>query len=240
MKKLLLVLPAFLLVACDEISTADSDEVKTSGIDALYEVSTEGDSFVVTATLTIGDGDESTYLMTSGGDQLIATFNGESKTLGREAFWHEAEFSAGSGELIIDFERSEFVSAMDSSIDLSGPGSLNSDSNSYTYQSNETVELSYTSQIGTDDKLLSWDISCGSGDSLISRYGSTSDGLGASSASVALSEVFAQGPQLLDYPSGCDVAFTLTKDFTGSLSSEFNGGEFNASVDATTSVVVMP
>jgi hypothetical protein len=237
MKLPVVVVISTLLLGCNEVSTSDSDDVKTSGIDADYRVTNEGDVFTVRAELSIGDSDEPTYLVTTGGDSLEATFNGTTKTLSKTGHGHEAIFAAGDGEMTIDFVRSEFISALGSDITLSSSSNFDSpaDNASLTYVSSDSLSLTYPS--GLYDQ-LEWKITCGSGSTLETRYGSSTSSLNDGNFSIVFSELFSQGPQLTDYASGCDVAFSLSQEVSGSMSSEFNSGEFQADILSTVSVTV--
>ncbi|WP_196159413.1 hypothetical protein [Reinekea sp. G2M2-21] len=242
MNRLLPLVAAAALVGCNEVPTSDSDDVKTSGIEAEFFVSNSGDIYTVRAELIFGDDEEPTYLLASGGDELTATLAGQTKTLRRSGHGHEAQFSAADGTLVIDFNRTEFLSALGSSIQLTATGSFSSPSEGQTFNYDEDgVELRFPASVAEDYKSLNWTVSCTASGDTETRQGSTSQGLQDGLAYIRFSTIFSNGPQLLDYPSqGCEVAFTLDKDVTGSVSAEFKTGQFSGRLRSHVSIVVLP
>jgi len=230
-----------LLFGCNDVSTSDSDEVKTSGIEAYYNVTNNGSVFTVRAELTIGDGDEPTYLTTTGGDRLTATFGGETKTLSPESYWHEATFSAVNGDLVIDFDRTEFISATGSTIRLSSASNFSTPvaGSTVVYDSNTDIAVNYSTSATEDYSRLSWELNCEEGDHDETRFGAVTSGLDDGNVALSMYDIFVAGPPISAFSNnGCELEITIEKDVAGSVSFEFDSGEFSATVDSSVNISV--
>jgi hypothetical protein len=149
-------------------------------------------------------------------------------------------FDIDDGELTIDFNRTEFLSATGSDITLTRSSTFDSPTAGNTYTYSGPSDLAIRFDPGVYDS-LEWTISCEEGDLSETRTGEVSNGINDGSYDISYSELFSSGPQLLDYPTnGCDVVFALNQKVTGSMSSEFKSGQFRADISSEVEITVVP
>lgn len=226
---------ALLATGC---SSTDSDNVRTQGIQANYDVIGRADgSTRIEARFSVGSGGVfDTLLELDGGDEATAYHSGNFRTLTKDPgidaidIVYSAVFNEDlAGQQVrVAFERDEGISALNSIVTL--PAAFTLAVNDDRYNRDETLIATWApAQPGS--LRLHWLLDCqtGSGATLISsRTQTVNDSSGRYDVLIAsllndanLSELQTAG--------GCDVTLEVRRRSNGTLDSAFDAGDIEGS-----------
>ena len=96
---------AWLAIGCS--ATTSSSNIRTAGVVALIDVTSEREREAVVATeLVIGDSSSNTYMILEGGDRLTASVGSDVRVMTAVGSGeYEARFAVSEGEVTVAFER---------------------------------------------------------------------------------------------------------------------------------------
>jgi len=150
-------------VGCSKETTSSSN-IKTAGIAALTDVYADTDTTAtVHVELRVGGSSSNTYVSLDNGDKLIATADGETKTLGTtdEVGIYEAKFSGvgGGTEFSLVLERPNDTTASDNSGTLPDPFTLDKPTDDLS-RKNDPLDVTWAPSGTSDDMDFDFDGSC--------------------------------------------------------------------------------
>ncbi len=193
--------------------TTSSSNIKTGGIAALIDVYADNDSSAkVHVELRVGGSSSNTYVDLEGADKLVATADGESKTLAAvDPGIYEALFN-GVGEdteFTVTLERPDDTTASDNSGSLPAPFDLVAPADDL---SRKDDELEVTWDPGSDDSMvLEFDGDC------IFDY---EKGVPDKGSYVAPADTLNSTGG--DEPEACDIELTAVRTRSGSADGKFD------------------
>jgi hypothetical protein len=181
----------------------------------------------------------------SQGDELIATANGQSQTLAEEQLLfnvvqHTTTFDVDDPgtQVTISFERSNYVSAPNSTILLPEHLTIQTPQPGQTFTRQDNIPLSWDPS-GTPEEIdVQFTVTCHAGNDTSSRtrYFTTGD---SGSTAYAIADLLSEWEDL-DASATCTADITLTRRTTGSLDPAFRGGGIVAQRADTVSVEIAP
>jgi hypothetical protein len=213
--------------ACKE--TVDSTDVRTSGIYAVYEATSNGDTTHVTARLLVGGNESNTDMRLTESDRLRATVADEAKNLtdGNNNQMYEATFAetAGGTEVSIAFTRGgDDQDAPDSSATLPEGFTIDGVADNMNISRTEDIVITWDPSGEADD--MEWTLK---GDCVSTEF----DLSQADTGTLTIAGGQVEPKFMDDETETCDVTFTLDRVRSGSVDSHFNDdsdgpGEFHA------------
>ncbi len=229
---------ALTLSACSE--SVESEDVRTSGIYAVFQVYGDSDSRSATARadLRVGGANSNTHLDLTGGERLVVTAGGISRTMSRKEsdpgnIYYETAFDnlSGATEFTFSFERSEFADAPNSTVTLPMVFSemnisKTSGSADFTYvRSSDDLSIDW---IGEDPATVTATGGC------INKHDTGAD---VSSPHAIPRNTLAEAKTP---PEPCNITFHVNKAATGTLDSAFGDGRVEASQDISRQIYSTP
>lgn len=242
----LLSLLALGFVACKD-ETVESEDVRTSGLHAVFDVLATGNAKpVASAKLTVGTGD--TSLVLTGEDKLVASktvdaANPTSKTMSRDGDYYRATFSGDDGGALYTFafnRGDEDESAPDSNVTLPDPFALVGPGT--TTEVSRATELTVTWDASATTDKMTWKLS---GSCLFDNDGTVAtDGTltiaGTDYDVTPSAENAASDPN--DDSENCTVTLCIDRKRSGTLDAAFDkyGGSVSAVQRRCTKFVSIP
>lgn len=238
-----LVFALSLLAACCQ-EPIDSD-IGTDSIHADMRLTCAGDGTTDVAVTLSSSHAVGADLYLTEDDELIATANGESKSLTEKKGWLNNvqhlttfDFDDPGTEVAIAFERANYEPALNSSVLLPEYLTIETPQPDDAFSRQDTIPLSWT-PCGTEGEIeIQFYFVCGSGDETIalSPQFVVSD---SGSASYEVADLLS-GADDLDADATCTADIVLTRRTTGSISPEFRGGTITAQREDSISVEITP
>ena len=147
-------------VGCSKL---ESNSIRTSGISASIRVSSNGSGSGASASLMVGKS-ATTYVDLSPGDTLVATVDGQSKTMARSSLFNVVTYGATINNAdkegtvyVVALNRTGDTSAPSSTCTLPGPFTLQAPQSGASFsRSSDDIVVTYT---GPSTDAMSWEAS---------------------------------------------------------------------------------
>jgi len=221
----------------------DSDIGTDSIHAAMLLKCTEDGTTSVETVLSVSEGIGADIYLT-GGDELIATANGQSQTLTEEKllfnvvrYVTEFDFDDPGAEFTISLERPNYTPAPNSHVTLPERIAIQTPQPDESFTHEESITLAWEPSGTPDEVNVQFAMSCRSGDesSAGTRYFTVAD---SGSASYTVEDLLSG--QELGANASCDVTITLARQKSGSLSPEYRGGKIVSRRESSVSVEIVP
>ncbi len=223
-----LTLALMAVTACSTEET-ESEYIKTEGIWADIKIESDGTRSRVVTELNVG-GSNGTNVSLSNEDKLVATANGQSKTLQRDTDFLDIDYqeyfdiTSDNSVFKISLNRKKETDASDSHVELPLNFDIHTPSNSDNFGVNQIITLHWDSLSADKSIELNLHSDCTANDgTTISAYetlDTPDDGLYAINLSVL--NMFKNNS--LDKSKNCDLDLKLTRKNHGEIDARFHNG----------------
>jgi hypothetical protein len=201
-------------LGCSSKETTSSSNIKTGGIAALIDVYADtDDTATVHVALKIAGSSSNAYVLLEGSDKLIATADGETKTLtARDAGIYEANFSGvgADTEISVTLERPDDITASGNSGTLPAPFTLD-DPTPKLSRKDDDLTVTWAPADTGDPVRAVFDGSC--------IFNFDDDISDTGSYAVPKGTLMSTGG---DKPKTCDITLNMSRSRTGTADSKFD------------------